>query len=251
MKKFLTLLNNEVSRWLCRPAAYVVMAAFFFLCGLNFEVAVGGMNSGPTTQTLSEMFFNSLLFWFPFLLMFPALTMRVFSEEYRSGTIEPLMTAPVRDSEVVLAKFCGLMIFYIVLWLPTLLFFGVFWKITGQSPAETLAGMLGGYLLLLLVGAFYISLGCLASSLTSNQIVAAFVTLAFCCASFFIGLLWFFFPSQGYLMQQVSYYFSTIQHMSDFSRGVLDTRPVVFYLSLTCLGLFLTYLSLQRRRWRL
>ncbi|GAB4171131.1 MAG: hypothetical protein Fur0032_10230 [Terrimicrobiaceae bacterium] len=250
MKRFLTLLGYEVARTLRRPLAYAVMACFLFLCGLNFQASLSGLLRVPSTVTLSEAFFNSLLFWFPFLLLIPIVTMRLFSEEYKLGTIETLMTAPVRDYQVVLAKFFGALIFYAVLWLPTLLLFGAFWVISGQTPAETLPGLLGGYLLLMFAGAFYLSIGCLASALTDNQIVAAIITLSLVCATFFLGLLWFFFPSESPLLRQLSYYLSTLEHMSDFSRGIFDSRPLAFYATNSAFVLFLTYHALQYRRWR-
>jgi len=226
------------------------MVCFLVLCAFNFQACVTALNRAPTSFTVAELFFGSPLFWFPFLLSFPILTMRLFSEEYRSGTIESLMTAPVRDTQVVLAKFFGALIFYLVLWVPTLALFGAFWWVSGQAPAETVPAMLGGYLLVLLAGAFYISLGCFASSLTSNQIVAAIITLSASCAMFFISLMWFFNPSLHPVIREAAYYVSTIDHMRDFSHGIFDTRPFVFYLSLTAFMLFLTYHSLQYRRWR-
>src|SRR5437588_4088616 len=93
------------------------------------------MNGKPVGYSVQEAFFNSIFFWFAFVLIFPLITMRSFAEEFKLGTIEPLMTAPVRDWQVVLAKFCGVLVFYIVLWLPTLLYFVFFQKITQQTAA--------------------------------------------------------------------------------------------------------------------
>lgn len=250
MKRFLTLFGNEVSRTLRRPLAYAVMACFLLLTGINFHACVTAMNNEPGTVTLVEAFFNSLLFWFPFLLVFPLLTMRLFSEEYKLGTIETLMTAPVRDGEVVLAKFCGAAVFYAALWLPTLAYFGLFWWISGVPASETFAGVLGAYAMVALAGSFFLSLGCLASALSDNQIVAAIACAAGICAMFFVGILWFFFPSESPVLREAAYYVSTIEHMRDFSRGIFDTRPVVFYLTLAAFMLFLAYHALQYRRWR-
>ncbi len=250
MKRFGTLFGREVSRTLQQPLAYVVLFFFLILTGINFQAGVLAMNAEAGTTTSVEAFFNSLLFWFPFLLVFPLLTMRLFSEEYKLGTIETLMTAPVGDAEVVLAKFFGALVFYAVLWLPSLLYFGAFWWVTGQAPVEAPGSILGAYAMLALVGSFYISLGCLASALTDNQIVAGISAFALLCMMFFLGILWFFFPMASPEMQSLAYYFSTIQHMADFSRGIFDSRPVVFYISFTVFTLFLTYHALQYRRWR-
>lgn len=250
MKRLGTLFAREVSRSLRQPLAYVVLFFFLLLTGINFQAGVTAMNIEPGTTSAVEAFFNSLLFWFPFLLVFPLLTMRLFSEEYRLGTIETLMTAPVGDAEVVLAKFLGAFVFYAILWLPILAYFGVFWWVTGQPAAETFGSLAGAYLMLALAGGFYLSLGCLASALTDNQIVAGIAAFALICIMFFLGLLWFFFPGTSPLMQSLAYYVSTIQHMADFSRGVYDTRPFFLYPSFTIFVLFLTYHTLQYRRWR-
>lgn len=250
MRRFWTLFSREVSRALMQPVAWVVLACFLVLTGINFQAGVVAMNAEPGITSAVEAFFNSLLFWFPFLLCFPLLTMRLYSEEYKLGTIETLMTAPVRDGEVVAAKFLGAMVFFALLWLPSLVYFGAFFWVTGQAPFGAWGSLLGAYTLLFLAGAFYVSLGCLASSLTDNQIVAGIVAGVLVCASFFLGLLWFFFPSASPDLRALAYYFSTIEHMADFSQGLFDSRPVVLYLTLTGFVLFLNYQVLQRRRWK-
>ena len=113
--------------------------------------------------------------------------MRLFAEEFKLGTIEPLMTAPVRDWQVVLAKFFGALVFYVVLWIPTLLYFVIFLKVTHQPAANSTGAYVGSYLMLLLLGMFYLSIGCLASVLTRNQIVAAIISF---CAITLLFLPW-------------------------------------------------------------
>ena len=176
--------------------------------------------------------------------------MRLFSEEYRSGTIEPLMTAPVRDVQVVLAKFFGVLFLYCVLWLPTGLYFLIFWWQTRLQAAGAIGAYFGAYLLLLLMGAFYLSIGCLCSSLTRHQITAAVMSFCLISLVFFASLLSFLSGSIGTLMRSVSISFSPIDQMTEFSRGLYDTRPIIWYLVMTGLCLFLTLQSFQSRRWR-
>ncbi len=145
----------------------------------------------------------------------------------------------MRDFQVVLAKYLAAVFFYVVLWAPSILYFVLFQVVTGQSAADSIGAYLGAYALLLLAGMFYLSLGCLASAMTSNQIVAAAVTFAFVCMAFFLSLLSVIFLRATFL-QEFSYYFSTIEHMAEFSRGNFDTRPIVYYVSMTALCLFLT-----------
>src|SRR5205085_9712336 len=192
-----------------------------------------------------------VFFWFAFVLIFPLITMRLFAEEFKLGTIEPLMTAPVHDWEVVLAKFAGAVVFYVILWLPTLLYFFVFQKVTHQTAAAASGAYWGAYLMLLLLGMFYLSVGCLASVLTKNQIVAAVISFCVITLHFFSGLISFVLQEISSSTRQVLGYFSAIEQMGTLSRGEIDTRPMVLYLSMTALMLALTYQAFQSRKWRL
>src|SRR4051812_43226313 len=142
MRKFSTLLGREVRSYFYSPIAYIVLVFFLLLSGVDFYFQLSYMNGKPISYSIQEAFFNSIFFWFAFVLIFPLITMRVFSEEFKLGTIEPLMTAPVRDWQVILSKFFGALFFYIVLWIPTLLYFFIFQVVTKQSAA----GSTGAYL---------------------------------------------------------------------------------------------------------
>src|SRR5438128_9853541 len=173
MRKFYTLLSREVRGYFYSPIAYMVLVFFLVVSGVDFYFQVSFMNQRPVSYSVQEAFFNSVFFWFAFVLVFPLITMRLFAEEFKLGTIEPLMTAPVRDWQVVLAKFLGALVFYLILWIPTLLYFAIFLKVTYQPAAHSAGAYFGSYLLLLLLGMFYLSIGCLTSVLTRNQIIAA------------------------------------------------------------------------------
>lgn len=166
------------------------------------------------------------------------------------GTIEPLMTAPVRDWQVVLSKYLAALCFYLILWLPSLLYFVVFQWLTAMTAANAIGAFLGGYGMLFLIGMFYTAIGCLASALTKNQIVAAVVSFAVISLMFFMGLLSFLVLNTSPALRDLTAYFSAIEHMVEFSQGMLDTRPVVFYVSMTVLMLYLTLQVVQSRRWR-
>ena len=250
MRVFGTLLKREILSAFQTPMAWVILFFLLLVTGFNFYAGVTILNHGPTEVTVVESFFNTIFFWFAFLLLFPLLTMRLFSEEYRSGTIEPLMTAPVRDTQVVFAKFFGVLFLYCVLWLPTGLYFLIFWWQTHLTAAGAVGAYSGAYLLLILMGMFYLSLGCLCSSLTRHQITAAVMTFAVISLFFLTGLLTFLNGHVGGVMQGVAITFSPIDQMTQFSRGIFDTRPVVWYLVMTALCLFLTVQSVQARRWR-
>jgi ABC-2 type transport system permease protein len=251
MRKFFTLLMREMRSYFYSPIAYIVLVFFLLVSGVDFYFQVGYMNQRQIQYTVQEAFFNSIFFWFAFVLIFPLITMRLFSEEFKLGTIEPLMTAPVRDWQVVLSKFFGALVFYIILWVPTLLYFAIFWKITGQPFTNSIGALLGSYLMLVLIGMFYLSVGCLASVLTKNQIIAAIISFCAITLLFFLGLVQFIMLEVSSSTRDLLGYFSSLEHMGTFSRGIIDTRPIVLYVSMTIVMLALTYQAFQSRKWRL
>ena len=251
MRKFFALLMREVRSYFYSPIAYIVLVFFLLVSGVDFYFQIAYMNQRTMSYSVEEAFFNSVFFWFAFVLIFPLITMRLFAEEFKLGTIEPLMTAPVRDWQVVLSKFFGAFVFYLVLWSPTVLYFVFFSKITNQPAAGSVGAYCGGYLMLLLLGMFYLSVGCLASVLTKNQIVAAIISFCAITLFFFLGLIQFIMLDVSGPTRDVLGYFSAIEQMGTLSRGVIDTRPMVLYVSMTIVMLMLTHQAFQSRKWRL
>ena len=251
MRKFFTLLAREIRSYFYSPIAYIVLVFFLLVSGVDFYFQVSFMNQRAVPYSVQEAFFNSVFFWFAFVLIFPLITMRLFAEEFKLGTIEPLMTAPVRDWQVVLAKYFGALIFYVILWVPTGLYFVIFQAITHQPATTSTGAYLGSYLMLLLLGMFYLSIGCFASVLTKNQIVAAIVSFATITLLFFLGLVSFILLDISSETRQLLGYFSAIEQMGTLSRGEIDTRPMVLYTSMTMVMLFLTHQAFQSRKWRL
>jgi ABC-2 type transport system permease protein len=251
MRKFFTLLSREIRGYFYSPIAYIVLVFFLLVSGVDFYFQVSFMNQRAVPYSVQEAFFNSVFFWFAFVLIFPLITMRLFAEEFKLGTIEPLMTAPVRDWQVVLAKYFGALIFYIILWIPTALYFVIFQAITHQPAAGSTGAYFGAYLMLLLLGMFYLSIGCFASVLTKNQIVAAIISFATITLLFFLGLVSFILLDVSSETRQLLGYFSAIEQMAALSRGEIDTRPMVLYLSMTIVMLTFTYQAFQSRKWRL
>jgi ABC-2 type transport system permease protein len=250
MKVFFTLLDREVKSFFYTPIAYVVLFFFLVITGFNFSTQVHSLNHLPTEFTVVEAFFIPPIFWFPFILSFPLITMRVYSEEFRMGTFETLTTAPVSDVQVVLSKFFGVFAFYLILWAPTLGSFAAFQYITGSTAANATGAFVGAYLLLLLVGGFYISIGCLASALVKDQINAAAISFTVITLFLFVG----FVPDIRNItdpgIKSIFHYVSTIQHMQDFAKGLIDSRPLVWYPSMTILVLYLTLQVFQYRKWK-
>lgn len=250
MKKFWILWCREIALYFRSPAAYVILFFFVLLTGVNFYLVLNAMNRGPGSVTLVEAFFNNTFFWFGFVLPFPLITMRLFAEEFKLGTIETLMTAPVRDFQVVAAKYLSAVFFYVILWAPSALYFAIFQWLTHQSAANAAGSWLGAYAMLLLIGMFYIAIGCLASVLTKNQVVAAIMAFAAISVMFYLGLFNLLFANISPQVRDLTAYISAISHMMEYSQGLIDTRPVVFYLSMTALVLYITFQIFQSRKWR-
>ena len=135
MRTFWTIWKREVATYFRTSLAVTLFVFVLLLTGFNFYASVHLLNHGPTEISIVEAFFNNLFFWGTLLTLPPLLTMRLFAEEYRTGTIETLMTAPVRDTQVVLAKFFGAFFFFILLWTPSLLYFVLFWPSAHQVAA--------------------------------------------------------------------------------------------------------------------
>lgn len=247
MQSLLALTLRELKAFWYSPIAYVVGALFLLLQGFVFwllVLALSDPRSDPS-WTMSQFFFGgTFFFWFSVLFIAPLLTMRSFSEEKRTGTIEFLLSAPVTNAQVVLSKFLGAWIAYIMLWAFTLVFFGVLRTFTPFDWGPVVTGYLGTWLL----GAVLIALGVLASSFTRNQVIASVLSVVAILLLFSIGILDAFIkdPEASTIIR----YLSLIDHLRDFSKGVLDSRPIFFYLSLTTLCLFVTGRVIGSPRWR-
>lgn len=314
-----SLVRREFGAYFLSPIAYVVLVVFLAVTGYLFYLTLNLLTTtGPRgTEWPMQTMFADERFWLVFLFIPPLLTMRLFAEERSSGTLEMLMTAPLRDWQVVLGKYVACLAFYVVLWLPTLLYlpalmgadwpvwhsawtpysilfvaglasmaagFVLLWPRLGTNGrvvstvllgAGAVAAAVGGtlhyhrdavhlvevpvtldpypvlatYLGLFLAGAMFLALGLLVSSLVHNQMVAAILALGLSLVFIVAG---FWRPEQdGGFLYQLVYFFSVPLHFDRaFTRGQLDTRPVILYGSLTLFCLFLTVRSLESRRWR-
>ena len=250
MKTFLTLFGREVKSFFYSPIAYVVLFYFLLLAGVNFWYQISVINGYPVELTLVEIVFAQALFWFPFILSFPLITMRVYSEEYRMGTLETLTTAPVQDWQIVLSKFCGVLFFYCILWAPNFLSFGVFQYVTKHSAATAAGAYYTTFMLLFLMGMFFCSVGCLASALTKDQIIAATISFSVILICVFLPFLPMVMNITTPAIRDIFSYFSPTGHMDDFSKGIIDSRPVVWYVSMTALVTYLTLQVFQYRKWK-
>lgn len=250
MRVFLILLRKELKSFFFSPLAYVVMGFLMLMNGFQFVLSLVAMHSGQRQHSLVYMTFNTGWFWMSYLLVFPLITMRLFAEEQKLGTIETLLTAPVRTSQFVLAKFGAALVFYCFLWLPSLANFMVFEWVSEESAAYNPGSFYGSYLLLVIMGAFYIAIGCLASAVTSNQIIAAFIAFSLVLLHFFAGFLHLFATRLPAAIIERVTYTSSAEHMRTFADGLIDSRPLVYYITFTALILTITHRVLEYRKWK-
>ena len=250
MKIFLTLLRRELAAFFLSVTGYVIIAAATFLNGLAFIVLMFTLGSDASPMPVTELYYQTPFFWLVMLLAAPVITMRLYALEKFTGTYETLMTAPVGDLQVVLAKFTAALLFYLVMWLPLLACLFIVRHFTNQTGLDT--GTVGGMFLgIFLVGCLFLSLGCFASTLTRSQMAAAMIAFVAGVSLFSFGFLAKAIPTGPSQWQsQVIGYFNLFDQLDDFARGVVETRTVIFYVSLTLLFLFLTLRTVESRRWR-
>lgn len=250
MQAYRTLVRRELSAHFYSWTGYVVMAVVVFLIGMSFSNLLQTLNAEATPVPITELYFDTLYFWLIVILLPPVITMRLLAQEKSSGTFETLMTAPVSDLEVVLAKFIGALLFYVLLWAPLLGCIYIVRRYSNDPNVLDAGTLISTYLGISMLGAVFVSLGLFASALTRSQIIAVILAIALN-----ISLLLFSFLAMGMSGQagwkaQLYSYLGVVEHMRDFARGVVDTRPLVFYASMVFFFLFLTHKVVGSRRWR-
>jgi ABC-2 type transport system permease protein len=249
MRIFWTLLRRELGAYFLSLTGYVIIAAVTVIVGATFVMLIHNMGAKPFAMPITQLFFNSLMYWLLVMLVTPAITMRLYAQEKASGTFETLMTTSVSDLQVVSAKFIAALTFYLLAWLPTVAGLVILQKFTNQPRLDL--GVMGGMCLgIFLSGCLFLAIGCLASSLSKSQMVAAITSLAAGVVLFILAYMAQG-GAEGALSQvQFLFYFDLFKQMEDFTRGVVDTRTVTFYASLTFLFLFLTLRVVESRRWK-
>ena len=255
MRNILALADKELRSYFASPIAYIMIGLFSLLFGVFFYLFLvafvqqseqmmqfgGGGAPNINQMMIGGLFQNTAVI---ILFMMPMITMRTYSEEKRSGTIELLLTSPLTDFEIIVGKFIGAMGLYVAMLLVTMVYIAILF-IYGNPEWRPIAA---GYLGLLLMGGSFISLGLFISSVTKNQSVAGFLTFGTFLLLWVIG--WFGDSGGSTLTQNIVKGLSITEHFSDFARGIVDSYHVVYYLSFITFGLFLTAKSVDMERWR-
>jgi ABC-2 type transport system permease protein len=228
--------QKELRSYFNSPVAYIVLTVFLLITGFFFTSSL---------FLIGQASMRSLFSLVPLVFLFfvPAITMRLLAEEKRSGSIELLVTLPTRDWEIVLGKFCAAWVLVSVAIGLTLMFTFSVGAIGSLDVGETVAGYVG----LLLLGGAFAAIGTWSSSLTRNQIVAFIISLAVIAALYLVDDL---LPVLPLTWAPVLQFLSVSYHFENISRGVIDTRDLVYYISLIFLMLFLAHRALESRRWK-
>jgi ABC-2 type transport system permease protein len=254
MRNTLAIAQKELRSYFASPIGYIVIGFFALLYGFFYSTYLSyfvrqSMQAtqlgGGGEQNVNEMLIRPVLQNITILLLFlmPMVTMRSYSEEKRSGTIELLLTSPLTDLEIILGKFFGALTLWAAALAVTLVHIALLFYFGNPEWKPIVTAYVG----LLLMGGCFISVGLLISSLTSNQIVAGMATFGVFLFLWIINWLGSF-SSPG--IDKVTAYLAIIDHFDDFAKGVIDTSHVVYYLSFIGFGLFLTAKSVDSERWR-
>ncbi len=248
MRGFWPIYRRELFAFFVTPLAWVLIVSFLVVQGMHFFLLVDHFSrevdvAGDETP-LSAFFGNTVLLYLVLLVLVPPMTMRLFAEERRSGTIEALMTAPVSSTAVVLAKYASALTTYVAMWLPTVLYLVILSR-TGDLDWRAAAS---SYVGVMLVGAGYLSVGLCASALTQSQFLAMVWTALVLLVLFILGIGEFV-TREGTLMHEICAHVSVWAHMNDFASGVVDSRRLVFYGTLAVLPLYIAAKAVDAWRW--
>lgn len=253
LRNITTIAGRELRSYYGSPVAWVLLGFFALMFGYFFYVyleyfvqsATRAQFGAPAPTNVNSDMIRPLLQNTSVLILFmlPMITMRTYSEEKRSGTIELLLTSPVTDLDITLGKFFGAVGVYLGMLLVTAVYIAILFGLGSPEIKPLIAGYLG----LLLLGSGFISLGLFISSTTKNQVVAGAVTFAVLLLLWIVNWLS---QNVGPTAAAILNYLSVTQHFEDFGKGVIDTSHLVFYLSFITFGLFLTLKSVDMERWR-
>lgn len=254
MKNVLLIAAKEIKSYFASPIAYLLMTAFGLIFGFTFYVSSrdfirmglqAQMMGQQQPMNMNDMIIRPLLGFAGTITLFlvPMITMRLIAEEKRTGTIELLLTSPVRDNEIILGKWLGAMFLFLCILAMSMLNVA-FLFIWGKPDVQP---VLVAYLGLILQGGCLLAIGEFISTTTKNQIIAGGVTFFVCL---FLYLLNYFTSTENGPFAQVVQYLSIVTHLDNFSKGLLSMKDVIFYFSLIFFALFLTSRSMESLRWR-
>jgi ABC-2 type transport system permease protein len=259
VRKTWAIFEREIKSYFVSPIAYVVISLFIAVAGIFFYLILSSFvqrsfemdmyarqwqqMSPPMNlhEWVTRPFFGNIATIA--LMILPLITMKLYAEEKKTGTIELLQTSPITNVQTLIGKYAASVALYIVMLMITFVYMLFLFAYGNPEINQIVSGYLG----IFLIGSSYLAIGLLFSTLTDNQIVAAVSTIAVILVFWAIGWISNFLdPGVGKILSQ----FSLIDHLDDFEKGVIDTKNIVFYLSFIFMSLFLSYTSIESARWR-
>ncbi len=259
MRAIKAIFNKEFKLFFYSPIAYVILALFTALTGVFFylylssfvEAAFMDMIRSQQYRMAPQKFNVNLMLIRPYfwnialisLFTLPLITMRLFSEEKRLGTVELLYTSPIPPTQIIVGKFLAGLAYYVVLLIPTMLFHAILFIYGDPEFMPVLSGYIG----LLLMGASFISMGLFISTLTENQIISAIGGFA---AALLLWVIGWGSSFAGPTLAPILNYISIITHFEDFAQGVIDTQHIAYYVLLSFTGIYLSLKSIESVKWR-
>jgi ABC-2 type transport system permease protein len=257
MRNILAIANKELRSYFASPIGYITIGLFALLYGFFYVTLLSyflqqtmqidqiGASGGPQTANVNQMMIRPVLQNLTIVMLFvlPMITMRTYSEEKRSGTIELLLTSPLTDFEIIMGKFLGAFSLFAVMLAVSLVHLGLLFAYGAPEWKPIVTAYVG----LALLGGCIISLGLFISSLTKNQVVSGMLTFS---AFLLLWVITWIGNFAGPTMGKIAQYVSVIDHLDDFTKGVIDTSHVIYYVSFIAFGLFLTAKSVDSERWR-
>ncbi|MCB0736580.1 MAG: gliding motility-associated ABC transporter permease subunit GldF [Bacteroidetes bacterium] len=241
----ITVLRKEINLFFSSLVGYMAVAVFLAINSIFLWVLNDGSILGSGYATLDQFFIIS-----PWVFMFliPAITMRSFAEEFKTGTIEILATKPISDLQIVLGKFLAGWALIIIALLPSLVYFYSIYQLAAPVGNVDVGAILGSYIGLLLLGGAYLVIGLWASSLTDNQIVSFILAILFCFV-FYALLDWIRAIETFAPFDEIIAFIGLQAHYNSVSQGVIDTRDVIYFLGFMLLFIFITKTKLASRKW--
>ncbi len=259
MRKTWAIFEREIKSYFVSPIAYVVIALFIAIAGIFFYLILSsfvercfqvdmyaqqwGQMSPPMNlhEWVTRPFFGNVAT--VALMILPLMTMKLYAEEKKTGTIELLQTSPITTVQTLIGKYAASVALYLVILILTFVYM-LFLFAYGKPE---LGQVFSNYLGIFLIGSSYLAVGLLFSTFTDNQIVAAVSTIAVILVFWAIGWISTFLnPELGKILSQ----FSLIEHLDDFEKGIIDLKNIIYYLSFIFMCLFLSYASIESARWR-
>lgn len=249
MRHYLTIVSHEIRMLLVNPSTYVAAVLFLAVTGFMFVDLLELYSRTPQETSPSGSFFQT--FWLPVIFMVPLLTMKTISDERRSGTLETLLTTPVSTIEVVLGKYTAAYFLYLLLWLST----GVFFFVLSRFPVDPrffdLGPLIGGYLFIAVSGLFFVAVGLFTSSFSRSQSVAGIMSssllIAIIIGSSLLGKLEALDHESLSSLKTALRYAQIFDHLGDFTRGIIDTRQVLYYVSGAVVSIILSVVAVEAK----